>query len=280
MIFTNKEDKIDAIVLEHRQYDFVNGCRCFLEENRRGSNSTGTGFLAYVQAKFKRFGALYYWLISVFGPVLPSRYYKKQISKHFKIFTPGNSIIVNIGSGPQYFSGRKDVINIDLFPFDEVDIVADATDLPIKSNSVDFVINVAMLEHVRDPEEIVGEMERILKPGGRVLAYVPFIVPYHAAPFDFQRWTQKGAVNLFHSFHFVVAGIGCGPTSGLLYVFQSWLALVLSCGNKTAYDCFFMIAMFLLFPIKLLDILLEEIPFSAILASGFLVTGKKTDHIT
>ncbi len=270
-----KNDKINTILHENRQYSTINGCRCFLEKEQFAENSAGTGLLAFIQTRFKKVGKIYYFLVSLFGPVLSSSYFRKQIKEHLNIYSSNDSVIVNIGSGPQYFYGRKDIINIDLFPFEEVDIVADATDLPIRAGSVDFVINIAMLEHTQEPDLVVSEMERILKPGGKVLAYVPFIVPFHAAPYDFQRWTQKGAINLFCSFQSIAVGVGSGPTSGLLYVLQSWLAILLSCGSKTLFDLFFLLIMVLLSPVKLLDCLLEKISFSSIIASGFLVTGSK-----
>ena len=61
-------------------------------------------------------------------------------------------IIVNLGSGPIVLQNRKDIINIDIFAFNEVDIVADGIDLPIKDHSVDVIFNTAMLEHVANPE--------------------------------------------------------------------------------------------------------------------------------
>ena len=85
--------------------------------------------------------------------------------------------------------GRKDIINIDIFAFNEVDIVADAEGIPIENNSADLIICVALLEHVKDPQAVVAEMHRIVKSNGEVFCFIPFMQPFHAAPNDFQRWT-------------------------------------------------------------------------------------------
>jgi SAM-dependent methyltransferase len=180
-----------------------------------------------------------------------------------------------VGSGPIFFHGRTDLINIDLYGFAEVDMVADASSLPIETETVDAIINVALLEHVKEPMMIVNEMYRTLKPGGEILAYVPFMVPFHAAPYDYHRWTFEGAQTLFYRFDSLDTFIGCGPTSGMLYVLEEWLATLLSFGVKPLHDVWFLLLMLLLFPVKYVDIILERYGFAHHLASGFGVVAKK-----
>ena len=60
-------------------------------------------------------------------------------------------------------------------------MVADASKLPIEDATADMVVNIAMLEHVENPEAVVNEMSRIAKPGAHFIFHLPFIVPFHAA---------------------------------------------------------------------------------------------------
>jgi SAM-dependent methyltransferase len=52
--------------------------------------------------------------------------------------------------------------------------VADAQRLPLKSRSFDVVVLSAILEHLVDPADAVAQGARVLKPGGLLLAYVPW----------------------------------------------------------------------------------------------------------
>lgn len=47
------------------------------------------------------------------------------------------------------------------------------SDIPYDACSFDAVIIVDVLEHVRDPEHVVQEILRVLKPGGRFVGFVP-----------------------------------------------------------------------------------------------------------
>ena len=60
-------------------------------------------------------------------------------------------------------------------------IMAEAESLPFRSNSFDVVLSTGLLEHFADPQPIVNEMARILKPGGCFISdIVPkkLLVPY------------------------------------------------------------------------------------------------------
>ncbi len=76
-------------------------------------------------------------------------------------------------------------------------VFGDAASLPIRDGVIDVVVCFEVLEHLRDHASALQEMTRVLKPGGKVLATIPFLYPVHDAPFDFQRLTEHGLVRDF-----------------------------------------------------------------------------------
>jgi len=69
---------------------------------------------------------------------------------------------------------------LDPVPDYNPDIVGDIHDLPFEDNSKEAILCLAVLEHVENPIRAVDELHRTLKPGGKLLIYVPFLYYYHA----------------------------------------------------------------------------------------------------
>lgn len=64
-----------------------------------------------------------------------------------------------------------------------VDIVANGDNLPLENDSVDFVINSHVIEHIYNPIKAIKEWLRVVKKGG----YVFMIVPHRDRTFDKDR---------------------------------------------------------------------------------------------
>jgi ubiquinone/menaquinone biosynthesis C-methylase UbiE len=85
-----------------------------------------------------------------------------------------------------------------------VDIVSPLHSIPRPDGTFDTILCIAVLEHVENPEEVTAEMSRVLKPGGYLVATVPFLQPEHKIPTDFQRYTRDGLSTLVARHGFIV----------------------------------------------------------------------------
>jgi SAM-dependent methyltransferase len=107
-----------------------------------------------------------------------------------------NGIILDCGAGlrPIYYDN---VVNFEVCAYPTTDVRGVGEALPFRSGVFDAVFSFSVLEHVRDPFAVAREMTRVLKPGGRLYAVVPFLQPFHAYPHHYYNMTAQGLVNLF-----------------------------------------------------------------------------------
>ena len=257
------------------RYRVNDGKLYFLEKIDSSGDSGESSLIKKIQNFLKGYGNLYYLLIQWFSPVLSSIKHRKTLNMLLKQYGPEH-IIVNIGSGPRHLKGRRDIINVDIFSFHEVDIVADAADLPFKDESVDFLVNTALLEHTSEPLKIIKDMYRILRKGGKAFCFVPFIQPLHTAPDDFYRWTVPGIYESFSEFDELEVYMAGGPMSGFLWIFVEWISILLSFGCKFIHNIVFLVLMVLTSPLKILDVLMIKLPYAQNIASGFGIVAKKS----
>lgn len=223
--------------------------------------------------KLKKFTKFYYWLISIISPVYLDNSQKKFLSSYVN----ESKVCLNIGSGNSSISDN--VYNVDIFAYDNVDVVCDISNLPFEDNSIDIVLNIAVLEHVPNPQKVIDEIYRVLKPDGIVYTAFPFMQGFHASPYDFTRVTEEGIKVLHKKFEQVEVKPFSGPTSGMLWVFQEWIAILFSFGSKKLHMIIYLLMLVLTFPIKFLDYFLIKHPMAKNIASGFVFVGRKNDTI-
>lgn len=61
--------------------------------------------------------------------------------------------------------------------------------IPLNEESIDCAISTEVFEHCSDPESVIKEIYRVLKPGGMLFFTVPFLWPLHEVPYDEYRYT-------------------------------------------------------------------------------------------
>ena len=117
-----------------------------------------------------------------------------------------NSVVVDVGAGQcelELFFQDSNYIGIDLavgndnWDFSKISVLGDVQQLPFKNSFANAALNIWVMEHIPNPQSMVDEMFRILKPGGKAFLVVPFALHEHQQPYDFYRYTRFGVKHLF-----------------------------------------------------------------------------------
>ena len=79
---------------------------------------------------------------------------------------------------------------------ESIDIFYDGKHLPFPDNTFDSVFSSEVFEHVFNLEEMLTEINRVMKPGGKILITCPFVWNLHEIPVDYARYTPYALQHL------------------------------------------------------------------------------------
>ena len=187
---------------------------------------------------------------------------------------PADALVVDIGCGAA--KDEKGVVRLDLSPGPAVDVAGDALSLPFLDSTVDAVLAIRVLEHVKDPVKVVAEALRVLRPGGLVVAVVPFFEPYHRNPTDHSRFCRDGVERLFGAFEKVELEVATGPAISLAWFLKEWIAVLAPFSNRPlVYASVREIAGWLFAPLAWLDPLVRRKAYAHKIAGSFWYVGRR-----
>lgn len=87
--------------------------------------------------------------------------------------------------------------------YSRIHIQGDLASLPLAPGSVDTVVSTQVLEHVPDPVQTLKELQRVLRPGGRLYLTAPQGWHEHQAPNDYFRFTRYSLERILEQAGFV-----------------------------------------------------------------------------
>jgi SAM-dependent methyltransferase len=133
-------------------------------------------------------------------------------------------VVLGLGGGP--FRVHPAIVNLNIEPLAEVDVVGDAHRLPFGPSSFDGVHCEAVFEHLDDPPRAAAEMFRVMRPGALAYVCTPFMQGFHGYPSHFQNFTHIGHRRLFERVGFAVleAGVCVGPAWAMSSVVAVFIA--------------------------------------------------------
>jgi SAM-dependent methyltransferase len=137
----------------------------------------------------------------------------KSLSAQPKLLIIGGGAL---GAGVATFleDASVEVVGTDVYASGNTHLVTDAHHLPFEDGAFDGVWITAVLEHVIEPQVVVDEIWRVLKPRGLVYAETPFMQQVHERAYDFTRFTANGHRWLFRRFEQIDAGVNRGAGAG------------------------------------------------------------------
>jgi SAM-dependent methyltransferase len=184
--------------------------------------------------------------------------------------------VLVIGAGGARYSYPADIVYTDVAFSPGLKAIADGHDLPFGDAEFDLVISIALLEHVADPQRVVDEIWRVLKPRGRVFASTPFLQPVHMGAYDFTRFTYLGHRRLFRKFADLDSGMDLGPGAVMAWSMQS---LLINLSARRTYRLMARFAGLLIaFPVKYLDYIVRKNPASIDGAGSVFFFGRKQEN--
>jgi SAM-dependent methyltransferase len=183
--------------------------------------------------------------------------------------------VLVIGAGSRRYAVPADIHYTDVAFSDGIAAIVDAHDLPYADGSFDFVVAIAVLEHVADPQRVVGEIWRVLAPEGRVFAETPFLQPVHMGAHDFTRFTPLGHRRLFRCFREIESGLALGP--GAVAAWSVRMVLSNLVPSRRFRSVMSLVSLLLSVPLKLLDHVLRRNPASLDGAGGVFFYGVRQE---
>jgi SAM-dependent methyltransferase len=144
-----------------------------------------------------------------------SRYYLDNFAKEAANSVPRGALVLDAGAGnspyKRHFSHTRyesaDFCQVDK-EYGEITYICDLTTIPVEDNRFDLVLCSQVLEHIPEPEKVLKEFFRVLKPSGTLWLTVPLFYEEHETPYDFYRYTQYGLKYLLKETGFSITRFG------------------------------------------------------------------------
>jgi SAM-dependent methyltransferase len=120
----------------------------------------------------------------------------RKIKEHSFLLN-GDLLDFGCGAKPykQLFSHCKSYVGVDYegaghsHTGEEIEYFYNGKTLPFTNESFDSIFASEVFEHLFNLSEIIPELNRVMKTGGRLLVTCPFAWPEHEKPYDYARYT-------------------------------------------------------------------------------------------
>src|SRR4030095_728799 len=108
---------------------------------------------------------------------------------------------------------------------EQVDVFYDGKKIPFQSGYFDAVFSSEVFEHIFNLDEVLKEINRVMKPSGKILINCPFSICEHEVPNDFARYSSYAMKYIFEKNGFEI--INQEKTgNNVEAIFQLWIMYI------------------------------------------------------
>lgn len=216
-------------------------------------------------------------------PKPPSSNYDLKVMEHnpYAMLRRGG-IVLDIGSksakGRYSFKNGLDavkVIALDIVPCEGVDIAGDAHRLPVRSETIDCVVLVSVLMYIANPQHVIAEIMRVLRPGGLIYISTPFVFRYAPDPEDYFRSSVTGLQVLCQPFEEIQSGFNRGPASTMADLLSHFCAILFCFNSTRLYGLLVDFFTWCFFWIKYLDKWIADYSVAKVIHNGAFFFGRR-----
>jgi SAM-dependent methyltransferase len=138
-----------------------------------------------------------------FNPGLNNPFYfiRIELLKKVEEYAPlldGKLLDFGCGSKPYQtlFTNVKEYIGLDYegeghsHKDENIDVLYDGKKIPFANEYFDSVFASEVFEHLFNLEQMISEIKRVMKKGGKIFITCPFVWNEHEVPVDYARYTQ------------------------------------------------------------------------------------------
>lgn len=191
--------------------------------------------------------------------------------------TSDNALVLDAGAGEGFYRPLFRHARYHAADFGKVEktygqlsYICDLANIPVSNAAYDVIICTQVLEHLPDPQRVLSEFQRILKPSGQLWFSAPLFFFEHEVPYDYYRYTRYGLKYLLEEAGFTVQELSWLEGYYATFAYQIRLAAKSLPLSPRAYENRGL--WFILFP---LFVLLKPFFYALSLLFHFLETQSK-----